>query len=843
MKSVVGAATSNYMHTLIDLFKTFETLGDKTAFVNRTGVRRLVVSYREFHDLSMKMANLLTQNGVTAGDRVLIWGPNSSWWAVAYWGIIIRGAVAVPVDFMSDLARAESIRSLTKAKVVLQSRFKPERMAANSILLEDLQYLLEEQQTTCEIVPAAPEDTAQLVYTSGTTGNPKGVILTHKNLVANMTQINLAVPIITPEFSFLSLLPLSHMFEEMGGFFTPLYRGAAIVYLRTLKPSAIMEALSEEEIYIIMSVPRLMQLLKTSIERELDEKHLSGLFRAMIQFASKLPKGARRILFAPVRSKFGRTFTAFVSGGAPLDPVNFNFWNSMGFTVLEGYGLTETSPVLCVNTMERQEAGSVGPPLPGVQIKIEGKEVVARGDNVFPGYYENEQASRDAFTDEGWFRTGDLGEITTDGWLIIKGREKELIVTGAGVNVYPDELEAVLNGTAGVKESCVIGVDKGGGEEVHAVLLLDGSGKTPEEIIAGANSHLDTVHQITSFTVWNEPEFPKTTTLKIKKFAVKEEVKKGADNGDSNVSRDTLLNLIAKVTGTGAGEIREESLLVADLGLTSIDRVELVNFLEQEYRMDIEDSQIGPQTKVSDLRQIISKREKLNQRDHFRFWTNAPFFRGVRMFWDAVFHYPLFRSIVTLDARGIERLENLAGPVIFVANHLSYLDQLAVMFALPRKLRYRTATAAWEEFFFGEYHGFDQMLRRLSYEYASLLFNLFPLPQSQGFSRSLKYMGRLVDAGVNILIFPEGEHSRDGKLLPFQQGLGLMVKELGIPVVPVKISGTEKVLPHEARFPKRGTVTVTFGEPLHFRYEESAEIVENTRLAVERISADTAQKP
>ena len=824
------------MQTLIDLFKTFETLGDKTAFVNRTGARRLVVSYGEFHVLALKMANLLAQSGVAAGDRVLVWGPNSSWWGVAYWGIIIRGAIAVPVDFMSDLARAESICGLTGAKIVLQSRFKPERItSATSMLLEDLQYLLEDIHPISEMASPSPEDLAQLIYTSGTTGNPKGVILTHKNLLANMTQINNQVPIITDRFNFLSLLPLSHMFEQMGGFFTPLYRGAAIVYLRTLKPSAIMEALGEEDIYVIMSVPRLMQLLKTTIERELGEKHLSGLFRGLSQLAARLPKGLRRILFFPVQKKFGSNFTVFVSGGAPLDPDVFNFWSSMGFTVLEGYGLTETSPVLCVNTMERQVAGSVGPPLPGVQLKIEEKEVLVRGDNVFPGYYENEDASRDAFTDDGWFRTGDLGEIDQDGRLIIKGREKELIVTGSGVNVYPDELESTLNRIAGVKESCVIGVEKGGGEEVHAVLLLDGSGTAPEEIIAQANKGLDALQQITGFTVWNEPEFPKTTTLKIKKFAVKEEIEKGPEGGDAAVSRDSLLNLLAKVTGTAAGQIREESLLVADLGLTSIDRVELVSYLEQEYRLDIEDSQIGPQTRVSDLRVMIAKREKLTRHDHFRFWTNSCFFRGVRMVWDALIHAPLLRCFVTLEVRGLEHLEKLDGPVFFVANHLSYLDQPAIIFALPRELRYRTATAAWEEFFFGEYHGVDRILRRLSYEYGTVLFNLFPLPQSQGFSGSLAYMGKLADAGFNILIFPEGGHSRDGKMQPFQLGLGIMVKEVGIPVVPIKINGTDQVLPHDAMFPKRGRVTVTFGEPLRFRSEEPAEIVETARHAVESL--------
>jgi len=824
------------MQTLIDLFKTFEELGDKPAFVDRTGTRRRVVSYRQLHDRALKMANLLAHNGVAAGDRVLLWGPNSSWWAVAYWGIVIRGAIAVPVDFMSDLARAESIHGLTRSRLVLQSRFKAGRMVETpALLLEDLQYLLEEMQPIGEPASVTPDDTAQLIYTSGTTGNPKGVILTHRNLVANMTQIHRQVPIITGRFSFLSLLPLSHMFELMGGFFTPLFRGATVVYLRTLKPSAIMEALGEEDIYVIMSVPRLMQLLKTTIERELEEKHLAVLFRGLLRLAAALPPGLRKIVFYQVQRTFGSNFTVFVSGGAPLAPDLFSFWSNMGFTLLEGYGLTETSPVLCVNTMERQLAGSVGPPLPGVQLKIEDKEVLVRGDNVFPGYYENEQATREAFTEDGWFRTGDLGEIGPDGWLVIKGRGKELIVTGAGVNVYPDELEAVLNRVAGVKESCVIGVDRGSGEEVHAVLILDESGLAAEEIIAQANSRLDALSRIVGFTVWNEPEFPKTTTLKIKKFAVREEVEKGPQEGAAAVSKDSLLNLIARVTGVAAARIREESLLVTDLGLTSIDRLELVSFLEQEYRLDIEDSQIGPQTRVSDLRRIIAKREKPVRSDHFRFWTNNRFFRWQRMVWDTVLHGPLFRRFVTLEVRGEAELAGLDGPVFFVANHLGYLDHPSVMFALPPKIRYRCATAAWEEFFFGEYHGIERIVRRLSYEYASVLFNLFPLPQSQGFGGSLRYMGRLADAGMNILIFPEGGHARDGSLQPFQLGLGIMVKELGIPVVPVKIDGTGQVLPPGARFPKAGRVTVTFGKPLHFSYEEPAEIVEQARRAVEKL--------
>ena len=824
------------MHTLLELFKTFEELGEKTAFVNRTGVRRLTVSYGEFHALCLKMARLLADKGVGEGDRVLLWGPNSSWWGVAYWGIILRGAVAVPVDFMSERERAQTIHGLTESALVIQSRFKPDRLeAVPAVLLEELPWLLEELEPLETTHIPAPGDVAQLIYTSGTTGNPKGVMLTHANLVANMNQINDAVPIITSEFTFLSLLPLSHMFEQMGGFFTPLCRGAAIVYLRTLKPSAIMEALDEEDISVIMSVPRLMQLLKTSIEQGLEEKHLGNVTSLLLKNAEQFPPELRRMLFLPIHLKFGRQFAVFVSGGAPLDPDVFRFWNGMGFTLLEGYGLTECSPVLAVNPIERQRVASVGLALPDVELQTREKEILVRGENVFPGYYQNEQATREAFTEDGWFRSGDLGEIDPQGWVTIKGREKELIVTGAGINVYPEEIEAVLNKVSGVRESCVIGIDRGGGEEVHAVLLLDGSGKNPDEIIAEANSRLDSLHRITGHSIWQEPEFPKTTTLKVKKFQVKEQIRKGRVEG-AGPSTDRLYNLLAKVIGADLGEIHEESLLVADLGLTSIARVELVNYLEQAVRLDIGDSQLGPETRVRDIRQIIEKREKQTSHEHFRFWTNTPVVRGIRQLWDAVANWPIFRSFVTLEVRGAEHVEQLQGPVIFIGNHASYFDQPSLMFSLPRRIRYRTASAAYEEFFFGNFESLGTRLwRRFTYEYGTWLLNLFPLPQTRGFSGALRYMGKLADNGISILIFPEGQHTRDGALHDFQSGLGIMVKELGLPVVPFRIRGTRDVLPHGAGWPKRGKVSVTFGAPITFQREEPAEIVERSRKAVEEL--------
>ncbi len=825
------------MKTLLDLFASFRERGGKTALVHRTGVRRFHHSYAEINDLSLRMASRLAAMGVGKGNRVVLWGPNSPWWVVAFWGVMARGAIAVPVDFMSGRERAETIAGLTDAKLVIQSRAKLERLSwGTELLLEDLEYILPATEPLPELASAVPDDIAQLIYTSGTTGNPKGVILTHGNLVANLEQVNRHIPIVTPNFNFLSLLPLSHMFEQMGGLFTPLFRGSAIVYLRTLKPSAIMEALAEEDIYAVIAVPRLLQLLKGSIERELAARHLEGALLRLLAVGENLPVELRRKLFFPVQRKFGPHFTLFVSGGAALDPEVFRFWHTMGFTVIEGYGLTECAPVLAANTMTEQVVGSVGTSLSGVDLKLVNGEICARGANIFPGYYGNDEATRESFTADGWFRTGDLGEIDPAGHVRIKGRSKELIVTGAGINVYPEELESILNRIRGVREACVIGTPGQGGEQVHAVLIPDTSGRPPQEIIDEANSRLDPLHQITGWSIWPEAEFPKTTTLKVRKFLVRKRVEEGKGEGGTAAAADLLVSLVARLTGSPPSAVREDSRLVADLGLTSIARLELVNYLEQEFRLDLEDSLIGPQTTVGELRSIIARREKTELPSHLRLWAMDRPVRALRRLADLLLHLPLFRLYVTLEAAGLDNLAQVREPVIFVANHLSYLDQPAIMFALPPAWRYNTATAAWAEFFFRNFRNPAQRLwKRFTFEYATLALGVFPLPQTDGFRRALQHMGRLADRGVNILVFPEGERSRDGRLLPFRQGLGLMVKELGVPVVPISIDGVEKVLPKGGHWPRRGRVTVTFGTPLRFNLESPAEIVATARRAVESL--------
>ncbi|MDU0459439.1 MAG: AMP-binding protein [Geobacteraceae bacterium] len=819
--------------TLTGLFESFRQFGERPALIQVGGVRRRVMGYDRLYDSSRRMATMLAGMGVSKGDRVAIWAPNSAWWAVAFWGVILRGAVVVPIDFSCDSSRAAGILSHSGAGTLILSDLKAERPSGcNTLLIEELRWRLEQVEPQSRPEPVRPEDTAELIYTSGTTGDPKGVILSHRNLLANLAQVHQHLPVVNSAFRFLSLLPLSHMFEQMAGFLVPLSCGASIVNLITLKPSAIMAAFAEEDIRAVVAVPRLLQLLKGSVEAELAAKGLDRAFAHLRAIGQGRSRSFRKRIFFPVQRKFGGNFELFVSGGAALDAEVFNFWNDLGFMVLEGYGLSECGPVLAANTIERQQAGAVGPALPGVELRICGGEVQARGANVFSGYYRNPRATDEAFTADGWFRSGDAGELDECGWLRLKGRFKEMIVTASGINVFPDELESVLTRLPGVRDACVIGLDRGQGEEVHAVVIPDDSGRPVAEIVAEANGRLDALQRITGFSVWPEAEFPRTTTLKVRKFIVRERLASSRP-AETAASGDRLKELIAIATSCDLTEVGEESFLVSGLGLTSIGRLELVSAIEREFRLDLDESLIGPQTTVAALREIVRKREKLTLNDHYRFWCNAPPVRMVRRLADTLLHFPLMRIFYRVEVQGLENLESLEGPVMFVSNHVSYLDQPSIMRALPPEWRYRTATAAWAEFFFLNFNsGIQKTWKRLAFEYCSWAVNIFPLPQISGFRRALLFMGRLVDNGVSVLVFPEGERTLDGRMLPFRHGLGIMAAELEVPLVPLRIKGLDQVLPRGASWPKRGRVTIVIGSPLMFKGERPDDIVRTMRQAI-----------
>lgn len=816
------------MKTLIDLFELFKQRGREEVFVYRTGIRRFTFTYSDIYQSSLQMASYLASSGIKKGDRVAIWAPNSPSWAFVYFGILLSGAIVVPIDFNGGKNRAETISKLSKAKFIIQSIYKFEkinpltlysRSGLKTVMIEDLIFIIKSFNPINKIEQIKSEDIAEIVYTSGTTGDPKGVVLTHGNIISNIVHAtnHISMP---KRYNFLSVLPLSHMLEQTAGFLIPLYRGDKIIYLRTIKPSGIMQAFKEEGICAMIGVPRFLSLLKNTIERELSSKHLTKLLHFPI---------IKKIIAKSIHKKFGKNFQMFITGGAALPADVFMFWKNLEFRVIEGYGLTECSPIVSANTFEEQIPSSVGKPLKNVKVKIEDHELLVKGENIFSKYYENPKATDEAFKD-GWFRTGDYVEIDKNGNIFIKGRKKDVIVNASGINIYPEEIESVLNKIEGVKESCVIGLQKEEGEEVHASLILKNKDINPQKIIQSANNKLDPLAQITGFSVWKDFDFPRTPTLKIQKFKVKEIILNENSKVKPQARRDTLIVLIANVCKKTEDKIKENSILTLDLGLTSLSRLELVNYLEQEYRVDLEDTMINQETTVADLRKLLERREKIKKQRGLWLWTNSTIGYKIREFLDNILHKPISHLFLDLQSHGFSPLEKIKGPVVFIANHVSYLDQPAIMYSLPGKIRYKTASATREEFFFSR--DGTPFFRKILFLYSMIGFNTFLLPQKSGFRKSLAFMGKLIDNNVNILIFPEGTRSKDGKLQDFMSGLGLLVKELQVPVVPIKIMGMEKIYPRGTKFPKKGKCVVIFGKPIEFTTETPSEIVEKSHKAI-----------
>ncbi len=832
------------MDKLTDIFESFRD-NDNVCFIYRTEIRRFVVKYGEFYEQCLKLAGYLKDNGISKGDRVCIWAPNSPYWARVYWALVQIGAIVVPIDFISDRKRAETIIKSSNPKMIFQSVYKTERYSQDEldemvdncmcVDIEDVDKITAQTDVYKNQEDISSEDIVEIVYTSGTTGNPKGVVLKHKNLVANIKQIKNHIHV-DKGFVFLSVLPLSHMFEQTGGFLIPLSCGGRIVYLQTLKPSAIVSAFKDEDIWTVMMVPRLLQALADSIRRKFDRPVLKNIFYGLMKLSKKISFEKRKKLFSFIHRKFGKNLKYFISGGASLDRNTAEFWNFLGFKIIEGYGLSETSPVLTANPESRIKIKSAGVPLEDINIRIEKDgEIVVSGPNVFDGYWENDTATKESFTEDGYFKTGDIGYFDDDGYLYIKGRKKEMIVLPSGINVYPDDIEAVAVKDERVKECCVVGINSDGGEQVHAVFVIDDKYKDHiSDIVKKINKSLSPAEQIISYSVYDKPELPKTPTLKVRRFLVKREIESKSSE-KSSTGEDKLYRIVASALKISVDSISEDSSLYTDLHMSSIDRITLVNILEQEYRVDIDEDSINQNTRISDIRMIVEKKKKYFSRTKFRYWTNSSLLRLMRKNIFFRFHNFVLSFFVRLKVTGVEKLKNIDQPVIFISNHLSYIDFGVIVKSMPNSLSVNMSTAAREEFFFpNSNRKWVNLLARLAYEYSTIVSNVFMLPQRRGFRKSLQYMGKLADGGINILIFPEGERSRTGQLLPFMPGIGLIVKELKIPVVPIKIKGLEKVFPRGAKWPKKGDVEVVYGDMMDVSGCSQEEIV---RICEEKIKS------
>jgi long-chain acyl-CoA synthetase len=517
------------------LLQARQQFGGRPAVALRDPTHGFGWTYDDLTSAAASVAAWLGDQGVAPGDRVVLWGPNQPAWAAAYFGSLLAGIVLVPLDSRSAPDFVARVIERTRPRLQVLGTSQEPVTDVPVARFADLPGPAPGRPIP-EPRPAAT-DLAEIVFTSGTTGVPKGVMITHRNLTSNVAAMSQAVPVI-PEYRLLSLLPLSHLFEQAVGLCTALSGGASIVYMGTLRPDTIFEALGAERITTVLAVPQVLQLFMNALEREVERSGRTRLWRLLNAVAPRLPLALRRRLFRPVHARLGGRFQFFVCGGAYLDPRLARKWENLGVKVVQGYGTTETSPAIAANSLERRNLASIGKPIACNEVRLAADgEIQVRGDNVTPGYWEDEAATRAVFED-GWYCTGDLARQDGEGYLYLIGRKKNMIVLASGENVYPEDVETLLIDEPAVRDAVVVGIARPSGDvEVHAVLLAENEAAATAAVKA-VNRRLAIHQRIRGMTRWPDDDFPRTLTFKPRRADIEARLRElHAAGGDAASDR------------------------------------------------------------------------------------------------------------------------------------------------------------------------------------------------------------------------------------------------------------------------------------------------------------------
>jgi long-chain acyl-CoA synthetase len=819
--------------TLIDFFHDLSVARGQF-LVYDDGFRSRGYTYEEVGRAARGFAARLHDLGARKGDKVVFWSENRPEWIVAFWGCLIGGVIVVPIDYRASPDFLARVSRIVSAKVILIGQDVPPLGAAIAAPVWKL-HELDWNDGNPPAVEITRDDVAEIIFTSGATAEPKGVVITHRNVLANIVPVEREILKYRkwgrPFFPlrFLNLLPLSHMFGQAMATFIPPILPGIVVFMRGYNPADIVSQIKSRRVSVLVSVPKILDVLREHVLRTDVARNVQ-------------PSGKHVALrwwrYRRVHGMFGLKFWAFVVGAAPLDADLEVFWSELGFAVVQGYGLTETAPIVSLNHPFALKKGSAGKAIAGVDVKIAPDgEILVRGENVTRGYFNADEETARAFED-GWFHTGDIGEIGDDGQLYIRGRKKEMIVTPEGLNVFPEDVERALNRIPGVRESAVVGAPIGSEERVHAVLVLE-TGVNADDVVRRANAELEDHQKIRRALVWPEPELPRTEgTRKLKRAAVRDWVKTGAAPPLVTAGRGQLDALLAKYTGRA--DIPQGATL-EELGLSSLDRVELMVALEDAYHTRIDESTFAETKNLDQLRTLVecgatdtAPAEPVD----FPAWNRSAIARAIRRVSLPTWILPLARAFAWLRVEGREHLTGVDGPVIFAANHQSHMDTPVIMAALPPAFRYRVAPAMAKEFFkahfYPEQHGRAAWFTNsLNYYLATLFFNAFPLPQREaGARQTLRYIGDLLEDGFSVLIFPEGKRTDTGEIDRFRPGIGMIASRLAVPVVPVRLDGLEKILHHSWRMAKPGRVRVAFGKALKLAGDEYAALAKQVEDAV-----------
>ena len=851
-------------NTLQEIVASLPGRGSETALMTFKKDSIQSYSFLELADLAQRLACGLIKAGLEPGSNVLLFAPNQLEWIIACLALISARTVPVPVDAQIGreelrhiLAQCEARWACTTAALAQRldqagHRLKPILLDGETREHPNWQSYLAD--STDGISSPSPDDRAVLFYTSGTSGQPKGVPLTHKNLTSNVNALR-DLGIILPDERVLLPLPLHHVYPFTVGMLAPLAAGVPIILPSVLTGKEFLRSLQEGGVTAVIGVLRLYGAFYEAIESSLRERGriVSALFQGLLAVSiglRRLGLRAGNYLFAALRRRIAPRLRLLASGGSAMEPELAWKLEALGWQIVSGYGLTETSPILTFNTPGKERIGSAGRALPGVELRIsqpggelQHGEVLARGPNVFSGYWHMPDKNKEAFTADGYFRTGDLGYVDRDGNLYLMGRASSMIVLSGGENIQPENVEAALEQSPYIREAAVLAKK----DRLVALVVPETEAKREagplEDLIQGEvqreSSKLPSHHRVTDYAITEEP-LPRTRIGKIRRHMLPERFERAKSGKEKTAAgavpveqmapedQELLENPAARaIWGWLPGRFPDarlapETNLQLELGIDSLDWLNLTLEIRALAGVELDESAISKIETVRDLLRAAAAAgaaapsevtgdplEKLKRplellsHEQRRWLEPQP--RSVRIlgFCLLALNRALMRSLFRLRVRGQNHLPQ-KGHFILIPNHTSYLDPLAVAAALPKRELNRTYWGGWTGIMFT-----NSLMRIIS-----RAGRVIPIDPKGGPLSSVAFAVAAVKQESNLIWFPEGERSPDGRFKRFRPGIGLVASAEPVPLVPVWIDGAYEALPVKKRIPRLRTITVSFGEPV-----------------------------
>ncbi len=827
-------------------------------------------TYRQMRQTALIAAERLRALGVGDGDRVAVAAHNHPSWAIAFFAIVYAGATVVPIDTATDATACGSVLAASQAKVFVCDEAAAQRLAGagGRAKVCDLHQLCAEGQS--ELPRAAlpgravePSDLAALIYTSGTTAKPKGVMLSHYNLTSLIASLAPLFPL-RHEDRLLSVLPLHHTFELTCGLLLPLSLGARVVYLDEVNRDRLVAGLNEGNITAMVGVPALWESLERQVYSRIEQRGpIAGKafeFALTISRAlgDKLGLDAGRLLFGTVHSSLGGHLRLLVSGGAALPESTHRLFAGLGLHLAEGYGLTEASPVVSVaKAGPGAPAGNVGSPIPGVEVKIDEPdgegvgEVFVRGPNVMVGYVDDEAATAQALDAEGWLRTGDLGRLDRRGRLSIVGREKDVVVPPSGENVYPDDVEARLGTLPGVEEYAVLGVSGEHGKEVVALVAVakadSSAAQSPQQLrhsLTEACQALPQHMRPAVIRVLSAP-LPRTSTRKVKRPDVRRLVERalqaertdranrGAGVGDP--VHQAVIATVASICRRKPHELKPEQSMRGELAFDSLMALELLVSLETQLNVGVDAERLSECHTLGEVLQLVRHAgarsgaaapsgSSVQDVEKPPVIVPEPIQRLAKR-WMGELQLRFYQQVMQTEVMGRAFIPANRN-VLVIANHSSHLDMGLVKYALGAYGRDMVSLAAQDYFFEGGRY------RRAYFENFT---NLAPVSRKGSLRQSIRQAGEHLEEGRVVLLFPEGTRSTDGQLAELKPLAAHLSLQYGIDVLPVWLEGAYAALPKGASAPRSRKLGVRIGPPLSVgemrRLTKDLSQVEKTRVA------------